>query len=207
MTRLAFAAAALCLVAAPAAAQDMPLSQILLDGEGWKKAEGDPAKPKDGPLTRFGIDNGKRRATVQVGGRDLILVESAEPGAFTDAAPHAVILSNDGGTAFVGYPGRRAVWAFRVEADGRLTGGEPYCPLRLPRGVNWIEVTDLATDRDGRVYAATHLGVQVFDPTGRLCGVLLLPATGRPEHLAFDGDRLTVWVGDVKYIRKLNTTR
>ena len=34
--------------------------------------------------------------------------------------------------------------------------------------------------RDGRIYAATEIGVQVFDPTGRLCGVLT-PARAAPR--------------------------
>ena len=67
-------------------------------------------------------------------------------------------------------------------------------------------VTGLVVDRDGRIYAATDIGVQVFDPTGRLCGVLTPAAPGRPEFLAFEGDKLTHWIGDTKYERKLNTT-
>lgn len=60
-------------------------------------------------------------------------------------------------------------------------------------------------DNDGRIYAATPLGVQVFDPTGRLCGVMAAPAAGLMHSLAFEGDQLVAWVGDVKYARKLRT--
>jgi len=59
-------------------------------------------------------------------------------------------------------------------------------------------------DAQGRIYAGTTLGIQVFDPTGRLCGVLALPAEGEPEHLGWEGeskDRLVVWIGDKKYAR------
>ena len=36
--------------ASPALAQDMPLSQILIDGQGWKKGEANATKPRsDGP--------------------------------------------------------------------------------------------------------------------------------------------------------------
>jgi sugar lactone lactonase YvrE len=182
----------------------MPLSQLLIDAEGWKKVEGSAQRPKERPGVRIGIDGGKRRMTLRVDDRELLLVESEQPGDLTDAAPHAVLLTADGGTAYVGYPGRRAVWAFRVDKDGKLSDGEPYCPLRLGRAPS-IEVTDLATDRDGRIYAATHLGVQVFDPTGRMCGVLTPAAPGRPEHLAFDGDKLTLWIDGTKYARQLRT--
>ncbi|HJZ56130.1 MAG TPA: hypothetical protein VKE74_14275, partial [Gemmataceae bacterium] len=67
-------------------------------------------------------------------------------------------------------------------------------------------VTGLRVDKDGRIYAATPLGVQVFDPTGRLCGVMHAPAPGTMHDLTFEGDQLTVWVGDVKYARRLKTT-
>jgi sugar lactone lactonase YvrE len=204
MNRRFFALATALLATTPGLAQDMPLSQILIDGEAWKKVEGNPQRPKEGPGVRIGIANGKRAMTLRAGGRELTLVESSRPVDISGAAPHAVLLTADGATAYVGYPGRTAVWAFRVDKGGKLSDGEPYCPLRLGRARS-IEVTDLATDRDGRIYAATHLGVQVFDPTGRLCGVLTPAAPGRPEHLAFEGDRLTLWIGGAKYERKLRT--
>lgn len=198
--------AALLALAPVATGQDMPLSQILIDGEGWARVGGNPERPKPQAGVRIGIDGGKRRMTLRVDARDLTLVESAAPAAPTDATPHAVALTRDGGTAYLGYPSRGAVWAFRVGTDGKLSDGAPYCPLRLRPGATFAEVTDLTTDRDGRIYAATEIGVQVFDPTGRLCGVLAPAAPGRPERLAFEGDRLTCWVGDTKYARKLNTT-
>ena len=65
----------------------------------------------------------------------------------------------------------------------------------------------LTADKDGRIYAATTLGIQVFDPTGRLCGVMAAPTAGASivDHLRFEGDTLTVWIDNDKYQRKLNT--
>jgi enterochelin esterase family protein len=63
----------------------------------------------------------------------------------------------------------------------------------------------LTADSAGRIYAATELGVQVFDPTGRLCGVISKPAKGQLSYLAFgEEDRgLLFAVCDGKiYIRK-----
>jgi enterochelin esterase family protein len=99
----------------------------------------------------------------------------------------------------------RHLWAFRIEADGRLTFGEPYYPLRVKPGQADAGVTALATDAAGRVYAATPLGVQVFDPTGRLAGVLLKPAAAPLTALTFGGkdlDTLYVACGDRIYARK-----
>jgi hypothetical protein len=35
--------------------------------------------------------------------------------------------------------------------------------------------------------------------------VLTPAAPGKPEHLAFADDKLTLWIGNTKYERKLNT--
>lgn len=89
--------------------------------------------------------------------------------------------------------------------EGSIFGREnEYCPLRIRRGDRTGGCTALCVDRDGRVYAATPLGVQVFDPTGRLCGVTAAPQ-GRVEYMDFEGDKLTLWIGDTKHMRKLNT--
>jgi hypothetical protein len=164
-----FIAGVLAIVASsPAFAQDMPLSQIVIDGEGWKKAENVGEKPKPQP--------GKR-----------------------------ITHSPDRSTMFQALP----IPVRYLHAGPRYEGGygpfTPCAPLRTKRGEMTIAVTSLATDKDGRIYAATEMGVQVFDPTGRLCGVLTPAAPGKPEHLAFEGDLLTHWIGETKYARKLNT--
>jgi hypothetical protein len=175
MTRSLTALAALLGLAPLARAQDMPLSQILIEGEGWKKVKSPapiPIMPGMGQLP---------------------------PGS-------AMTASRDGGTLYMchGRDGVSAITAIPI--GGNDSGpGEPYCPLRLPRGKKTIFVTGLLVDMDGRIYAATEIGVQVFDPTGRLCGVLTPAAKGMPRHMAFEGDHLTMWIGDTKYTRKLNT--
>ncbi len=42
-------------------------------------------------------------------------------------------------------------------------------------------------DKDGRVYAATGIGVQVFDERGASLGVIALPMA--PQNLAFAGPK------------------
>ena len=167
MNRFLIASVLALAASSPALAQDMPLSQILISGEGWQKV--------NAPSAHLNRD----RTT----------------------------LSADRATVFIAVAGERFLWAAPATAEGKpATAGAPYAPLRLARGEKAIEVTGLATDRDGRIYAATALGVQVFDPTGRPCGVLTPAAEGAPAGLAFEGDKLTHWIKGEKYVRRLNTS-
>jgi sugar lactone lactonase YvrE len=63
----------------------------------------------------------------------------------------------------------------------------------------------LTVDKDGRLYAASALGVQIFDTTGRMSGVLLQPARAAATALTFGGpdhDRLYAAFGGQVYFRK-----
>ena len=68
----------------------------------------------------------------------------------------------------------------------------------------------MASDTAGRYYVATALGVQVFDPTGRLCGVLPKPQLARSlTSCALAGparEFLYVTNGDRVYRRKVQAT-
>jgi enterochelin esterase family protein len=75
----------------------------------------------------------------------------------------------------------------------------------MRKGSNRSDATTLTIDRDGRVYAATPEGVQVFDPTGRLCGVLLPPERAPVTDVWLGDDKLFVTCGDKEFKRKLNT--
>lgn len=165
MLRFVLIFASVLFASFPVCAQDMPLAQILIDGEEWTKVE-NPTR-------------GDRRAVVTS--------------------------SPDGTTTFRWMPSSGRFIEARQTAAPGTQPFVAYCPLRLKRGTQSIAVTSLATDRDGRIYAATEIGVQVFDPTGRMCGVLTPAAPGNPEQLAFEGDKLTLWIGDTKYARKLRT--
>jgi sugar lactone lactonase YvrE len=156
----------------------MPLSQILIPGEGWKKVE-NATKPK----------------------------ASSEVNPDTSGTPAKTcsVRSADGNTIYTGYSKGTYLLAHAIDKNGELLPGHPYAPLRLKHGEKTIAVTGLAADKDGRIYAATEIGVQVYDPTGRMCGVLTPAASGKPEALAFEGDQLTLWIGDTKYTRTLRT--
>ena len=101
------------------------------------------------------------------------------------AAPNGITLSPDQGTLAVSEYRGGNVWAFRIEADGSLAGRTPYMTMRLPIDYKGeFKFNDappfkkesggdgMTSDETGRYFVATALGVQVFDPTGRLCGAV-----------------------------------
>lgn len=208
-----------CSLASTVRAQDMPLSQILIDGEGWREGGGKPPEPTI-VLTSVRVEKGDPNAGIvnqiyiqytinDKNFTQIIDQVSDKPHTFT--APTAGFVSRDGGTVYLSNePGY--IWAYPAKADGTLLPGQPYCQVRLSQKERKSVQTKLSTvtamtgDKDGRIYAATPLGVQVFDPTGRLCGVLTPAAPGKVENMAIEGDKLTLWIDDVRYQRKLNTT-
>lgn len=139
------------------------------------------------------------------------------------AGPNGIGLSPDGGTLAVSEFNGGNVWAYRVDADGGLSAGEPYMTLRRPIDLSgefrrgepppYKKASGgdgLCTDAEGRYYVTSALGVQIFDPTGRLCGVLPPPQAGKQvTSCAFAGPgRAWLYVanGDRLYRRKLQAT-
>jgi gluconolactonase len=98
--------------------------------------------------------------------------------------PNGVAFSPDERTLYVCDTGRYHIRAFDVELDGSLRAGSSRVFARLdpgqPGGPDGMKV-----DRAGRIYVAVALGVWVFEPDGRLLGILSMPA--RPSNLAWCG--------------------
>jgi hypothetical protein len=66
----------------------------------------------------------------------------------------------------------------------------------------------MLTDEQGHTYAATPLGIQIFDALGRVNLILLPPVRGTIGGMAWTGanrDYLTISIGDTVYRRQLKT--
>ncbi|MFO1093474.1 MAG: SMP-30/gluconolactonase/LRE family protein [Planctomycetaceae bacterium] len=107
--------------------------------------------------------------------------------------PNGIALSNDGGTLAVSDYGGEFAWMFRVNSEGKLDAKMPVMTMRLPIDeagefkpqapppYRTASLGDgMAVDKSGRYYIASALGVQIFDPTGRPCGVLPKPNRDQP---------------------------
>jgi hypothetical protein len=177
---------ALLLAVSFAGAQDMPLHEIIKPGETWH--EHDEQMP--------GVEKAPQ----------------LKPGGLPVKEPTCAAIALGGSTLLVADAADRYVWAFRIEKEGSFGPGDRYIRLRVsaddrrrritPPEAYRADPSALAVDAADRTYVATNLGIQVFDPTGRLCGVFTAPP-GRVTGLAFDGDRLFARVGDRVYVRKM----
>lgn len=190
------------------AGQDMPLRDFILEDERWVVIP-DAFKPE----TRTAVSLEENHGSIAVW-TDGTLVHISSRRARTRTPietplPNAtaLVLSPDKNTVYVGFARASAVWAFRVEGWG-IMAPAPYCPLRKGARHGETSVSSLTADTAGRIYAATPEGIQIYDPTGRLCGVLAAPAPGTMEILGWQKNHpemLTVWIGDTLYGRKMAT--
>jgi len=134
--------------------------------------------------------------------------------------PNGIALSNDGGTLAVSDYGGEATWMFRVNASGELDAKMPVMPMRLPIDAKGeFKFNDpppyvvaskgdgMAVDKKGRYYVTSELGVQVFDPTGRPCGLLPKPNKDQPLTTCIlageKHSRLIIANGTTVYSREL----
>jgi sugar lactone lactonase YvrE len=123
--------------------------------------------------------------------------------------PNGVILTADEGTLVVTDSNDALLWTFRVEKNGQLKFKERYYgPLRLLPGRDVPGSDGMTVDKAGRLYVATHAGVQMFDPTGRMGGVIAKPQNKFLSNIVFAGETFDVLYAtctDKVYRRKTKT--
>jgi gluconolactonase len=126
--------------------------------------------------------------------------------------PNGITLSADGTTLAVSDHGGVNVWTWQIQPDGKLAGAEGYmtmllAPLKEKREALGDGST---TDVKGRFYVTTEIGIQVFDATGRLSGIIAKPARdSKVISVQFAGaghGTLFVSAGDTIFERKTRTS-
>jgi gluconolactonase len=105
-------------------------------------------------------------------------------------------MSPDEKTIYVNDTRGEYLIAMDVKPDGTLGSKRNFAKYE---GVQKTEAgfvsgaDGLAVDNDGRVYAATGVGVQVFNPKGQHLGTI--PLSRAPQNLAFSGpDKKTLYI-------------
>jgi sugar lactone lactonase YvrE/predicted alpha/beta superfamily hydrolase len=97
------------------------------------------------------------------------------------------------------------VYSYQVQPDGTLANKQRYYWLHVPDTHDDSGADGMRVDRDGRLYVATRMGVQICDQAGRVNAILPTP-NGRVSNLCFggaNGDTLFATCGDKVYKRKL----
>ncbi|MEO6812066.1 MAG: SMP-30/gluconolactonase/LRE family protein, partial [Isosphaeraceae bacterium] len=96
--------------------------------------------------------------------------------------PNGLAFSPDERTLYVCDTGKYHVRAFRINAEGSVEPGSDRVFATMdpaePGGPDGLKV-----DRDGRLYVAVAEGIWVYEPDGRLLGILALRK--RPANLAW----------------------
>jgi sugar lactone lactonase YvrE len=117
-------------------------------------------------------------------------------------------LSPDGLWLAVAQSGSRWALNYRVKSDGSVDLPEPFYDFWVSDAADSSGARDLAMDVHGTLFAASPMGVQVFDRNGRVMAILPLPNNEPATGLCFGGpafDTLYVTSNDRVYKRKLRT--
>ncbi|WP_018617485.1 SMP-30/gluconolactonase/LRE family protein [Segetibacter koreensis] len=138
----------------------------------------------------------------------LYLIKPNEPKKEVDAGlkfANGIALSPDQTQLYVTESATHWVWVYQVQPDGMLVNKQRY---------GWLHPSDIEVnawgdgvkcDREGRVYVASRLGIQVLDQMGRVNAILPVPS-GQASNLCFGGtdfDTMYVSCGQKVYRRKL----
>ncbi|GAB4012618.1 SMP-30/gluconolactonase/LRE family protein [Spirosoma migulaei] len=117
-----------------------------------------------------------------------------------------VTLSPDQTLLYVADNRSHWVYSFSIKPDGTLANKQKYYWLHAPDTADDAGANGLKTDRDGRLYVASRLGIQVCDQAGRVNAILPIP-NRNVSNICFGGsnfDILYATCGDKVYKRKLH---
>jgi len=109
-------------------------------------------------------------------------------------APTAVTLSPDGLWLAVAESHSHWGYSYRVQADGTVDDKQRYYWFHVPDTSEDSGVRAWVPDLAGHLYAATAMGIQIFDRNGRVRALLPVPG-GAALGVRFGGAQ-----GDVLYV-------
>lgn len=120
---------------------------------------------------------------------------------------NGVTLSPDQSLLYVADSRTHWVYSYQIQPNGTLKDKQQYYHLHIPDNADDAGADGMRVDRDGRLYVATKLGIQVCDQAGRVNAIIPTP-NGRVANLCFGGpefDTLFATCGDKVYKRKVKT--
>lgn len=121
---------------------------------------------------------------------------------------NGVTLSTDQSLLYVADYRSHWIYSFQIQADGTLANKQRYYWLHQPDTIDQSSADGMKVDREGRLYVATALGVQICDQPGRVNAIIPTP-NGKITNLTFGGEKFDILYAtcaEKVYCRKLNTT-
>lgn len=118
---------------------------------------------------------------------------------------NGITLSPDKTLLYVADSRTHWVYSYVIKDDGTLGFKQKYFWLHAPDTLEEAGPDGMCVDRDGRLYVATRMGIQICDQPGRVHLILPTP-NGRVSNVCFAGgnfDTLYATCGDKVFKRKL----
>ncbi len=118
---------------------------------------------------------------------------------------NGIVLSPDQSLLYVADSRTKWVYSYQVQPDGTLRHKQKYFWLHQPDTADDSGADGLEVDKDGRLYVATRMGIQVCDQAGRVNCILPTP-NGKVSNLCFGGanfDTIFATCGDKVFKRKM----
>jgi sugar lactone lactonase YvrE/enterochelin esterase-like enzyme len=118
---------------------------------------------------------------------------------------NGVALSPDQSLLYVADSRTHWVYSYQIRPDGSLANKQRYYHLHVPDTADDAGADGMRVDRDGRLYVATRMGIQVCDQAGRVNAIIPTP-NGKVSNLCFGGpkfDTIYATCGDRVYKRKV----
>ncbi|HET6878815.1 MAG TPA: SMP-30/gluconolactonase/LRE family protein [Pirellulales bacterium] len=118
---------------------------------------------------------------------------------------NGLTLSPDQSLLYVADSRTHWVYSYQIQPDGKLGFKQRYYHLHVPDTADDAGADGLRVDRDGRLYVATRMGIQVCDQAGRVNAIIPTP-NGKLSNLCFGGrdfDILFATCGDRVFKRKV----
>ena len=119
--------------------------------------------------------------------------------------PNGITLSPDQSLLYVADSRTHWVYSYQILVNGTLYAKQKYYHLHVPDSAEDSGADGMRTDRDGRLYVATRMGIQVCDQAGRVNAIIPTP-NGKISNLCFGGeagDVIYATCGDKVYSRKV----
>ena len=118
---------------------------------------------------------------------------------------NGLTLSPDQTLLYVGDSRTHWVYSYQIQPDGTLLHKQRFHWLHIHDSADDSLSDGMRVDREGRLYVATRMGIQICDQAGKVQAIIPTP-NGRISNLAFGGenfDILYATCGDKVYRRKL----